>query len=324
LIEWLTGLTGQERFLYRRRVLFTTLVEIPLAIFLLAPYFFTLELLAAHPRTVCCVTPLDYGAKNYENVHISTRDGTSLAGWYVPPRDNPGPLIVLLHGAGGDRRGCEWHFRQLLQAGYGILIYDQRALGESGGKSTSFGWLDASDLLDALDWLASRPEVAPGRIGALGLSGGGNIAVNAAYLAPQRLAALWVDGLGAQTIEDFPQPRSAGESFITFLNRIILRMAEFQLGRRSPPSFSTILAGWSQPPLVLVAGGLDDFEKRTNLKFAQILPPQVKFWLIPNAGHVGGSSIAPDEYRTRMLDFFARNLGTPGKAWRNFSAKGAD
>ena len=36
--------------------------------------------------------------------------------------------------------------------------------------------------------------------------------------------------------------------------------------------------------------------------------PREPFWLIEGAGHSEGVEVAPDEYASRVLDFFARHL----------------
>jgi pimeloyl-ACP methyl ester carboxylesterase len=306
VVELLAGPLGPTHWLYQRRALLLVLLEILLATFVLGPYAYVVVNTRPDQHPVCCETPLDYGAARYEDVQIRTADGITLTGWYAPPQDAPGPVIVLLHGARSDRRGVAWHARQLIEAGYGVLLYDQRALGESTGDRVSFGWFDGPDLLAWLDDLAARPEVDPERIGAVGLSGGGHIALNAVYLAPERMSALWLDGIQAQRMEDFPAAENVGERFATVINALILKWAEIHLGRPAPPSFVHILTELDgpRPRMMIVAGGLDDFERRVSQKFAGVVGENAQVWLIEEAWHVGGPSVAPDEYRQRMLDFF--------------------
>jgi pimeloyl-ACP methyl ester carboxylesterase len=307
VIEYLLGRLGSGHWLYRRRVLFVTIMEILLATFIVGPYAFAIVETRPDHHPVCCETPLDYGAERYEDVRIETGDGVSLAGWYVPPREQDGAVIVLLHGARGDRRGAAWHARQLIQAGYGALLYDQRALGESTGETVSFGW-DGADLLDVLDYLAGRPEVDSGRIGVVGLSGGGHIALNAAHLAPERFPALWLDGIQAQRIADFPELENVGQRFATLINALILRMAEIHLGRQAPLAFVQILGELDQPKMMIVVSGLDAFERGVSEKYRRVVGENAEVWVLENAWHMGGPAAIPDEYRQRMLEFFRIGL----------------
>lgn len=54
--------------------------------------------------------------------------------------------------------------------------------------------------------------------GAVGLLGGAHIALNAAYLDPDRMAALWLDGIQIQRIDDFPGAENVGERFAMLIN----------------------------------------------------------------------------------------------------------
>ncbi|MBI5563280.1 MAG: alpha/beta fold hydrolase [Chloroflexi bacterium] len=306
-IEAASGRLGTRHWLYRRRILLTVVLEMPLAVFVCGPFAYVLVETRPDPHPVCCETPLDYGAATYDTVSIRTPDNIVLAGWYVPPPTAPGPMVVLLHGGRGDRRGTAWYARELIAAGYGVLLYDQRAQGESTGDLGTLGWQDGDDLLAVIAYLEARAEVDADRIGVVGLSRGGHIALNAAYLAPDRIAAIWADGVQVQRLADYPPAETAGESFSTFVNGLILNMAELRLGRAVPPAYSQILAELDRP-IRLVAGGLDDFERRANQRYAQLGNPNVQVWQIDQAPHVGGAFVIPDEYRQRMLDFFQATL----------------
>ncbi len=301
IFEWMLARRGA---LYRWRIYLCIALEIPLAFFVIGPYAFIHSHTKPNPHPICCETPLDYGVAEYETLHIETETGIILAGWYVPPEENPGALIILLHGADGDRRGTAWHARQLIEAGYGVFLYDQRALGESTGTMTTLGWKDGSDLLAVADVLAQRPEVDGERIGVVGLSLGGHIALNAVHLDPERFAALWLDGIQAQQISDYPAAENFAEEFATLIQTINLKMAEFRIGQKPPSPFIEILPTINETPILIVMAGQDDFERRVYERYIGVSGASVEFWLIENAHHNSGPVLDPDEYRRRMLDFF--------------------
>jgi len=311
VIEFLAGRLAADHWLYRRRVLLTILAECLFAVFFAGPYAYAYVDSLPNHHPVCCDTPLDLGAAQYEALQVDTAPGVTLAGWYVPPAREGGPVIILLHGGGGDRLGTAWHARQLIAAGYGVVMYDQRALGESTGEKTTYGWEDGSDLVQLVDWLASERGVVRSRIGAVGLSLGAQIAVNAAALDPAWSPPLWLDGMGAQTVEDFPTPGNAGERFALLINRLILKMFELRAGRAAPPAMVSILAGMREQPIMLVYGAQEPIEPRMAETYQAVAGPNASFWLVEHAWHVGGPSVAPDAYRRRMLEFFAAALALP-------------
>lgn len=139
------------------------------------------------------------------------------ANFYLPEGDGPFPGI--LHPCGHSENGKAYESYQianqlLVRNGFAVLCYDpigqgerKQLLNETGSgllKSTSehqilgrapvllgrglAGYM-IHDGLRALDYLASRPEVDPGRLGCTGNSGGGNMTAFLMALDPRIKAA---------------------------------------------------------------------------------------------------------------------------------------
>ena len=87
---------------------------------------------------------------DYEKVRIKAHDGTPLAARYYHVSDGA-PVHIEFHGyrsrATTDFCGINVLVREL---GHNTLLVDQRAHGESGGKTISFG---IKERLDCLDWI---------------------------------------------------------------------------------------------------------------------------------------------------------------------------
>jgi pimeloyl-ACP methyl ester carboxylesterase len=304
LVEWRL----KSGWLYRWRALWIVLLEIPLAVFVIGPFWYAAIGLEPTPHPVCCETPLDYGAATFQNVRLTSADGVTLVGWYVPPRPPQRGVVIILHGSGGDRRGGLGHARPLMQAGLGVLLYDERATGESTGGRNSMGWADDLDVLAALDYLSRRPEVDLAKVGVIGLSRGAHIALTTAYLHPGRLAAVWADGVSAQQMADFPPAESSADRFELLLNDAVLKMTELLVGRPAPPAFIQIIPALNPLPVTIIQGEADDFERRIAPVFQAVAGPNTAIWVIPNAGHCGGIAVIPEQYTARMVQFFQAAL----------------
>ena len=110
----------------------------------------------------------------HENVQFETSDGLTLKGWYVPSRN--GAAVIAFAG----RRDTQLRARMLVRHGYGVLLFDRRGEGESEGDPNLFGWQGERDVHGAVAFLQRRPDVDPQRIGAIGLSVGGEMLIEAA------------------------------------------------------------------------------------------------------------------------------------------------
>ena len=109
------------------------------------------------------------------------------------------PAVVLIAGAGSaDRDETVANipmFGQLSgalsDAGYFVVRYDKRGVGQSGGRAESATLQDyADDAVKVVEWLAKRKDVDPKRIALVGHSEGGYIAMLAAQRAGGKVAAI--------------------------------------------------------------------------------------------------------------------------------------
>jgi dienelactone hydrolase len=135
-------------------------------------------------------TPLTAGMP-YEDAVFKSADGLDIRGWFIPAGGaGPAPAIAFVHGWLWNRLGnVEGQVpvpdksvdflpaaKALHEAGYGVLLFDLRHHGESARSKAplTFGVHEARDFVGAVEYLRSRPDVDPQRIGAVGCSMGGN------------------------------------------------------------------------------------------------------------------------------------------------------
>ena len=175
-------------------------------------------------------TPADLGL-GYRDVTFPSSDGEELAGWYIPTRN--GAAVALMHGAGSTRSAVLERAAVLAEHGYGVLLFDARGHGESGGRAMDFGWYGESDAIGAVDFLTQQRDVSRGRIGLLGLSMGGEQAIGAAG----------VDGRVVAVVAEGATSRVAADK--TYLDVYGVR-GEVQSASTRPPSGSPVC--WPRPP----------------------------------------------------------------------------
>lgn len=298
-VELIFGAIGG--WIYRRRIVIAVVVEIVLIVSFIGPFILFFVQTPAQVSDVCCIETSGLGDA-VEEVRIPAADGVVLAGWYAPPTDGSDAVVMVLHGSRSNRLSSLAHAYVMQDAGYGVLVYDQRASGESTGDRQSVGLYDRRDIGPIIDWLSARPEVDAGRIGGIGLSLGAHILVSAGPTEP-RLAAIWADGLGVSGRDDFPPSTGFSEALVTFINQQAYWMAELYLGERFLP-FSASIPQIAPRHLMLVAGGLDPYEPIFNRQYEPLLGDNGELWVIEDAGHVGGLFVQPDVYRQRMVTFF--------------------
>jgi dipeptidyl aminopeptidase/acylaminoacyl peptidase len=113
-----------------------------------------------------------------EDVLFSSADGVQLRGWYIPSRN--GVTVVMGHGLGENRVRFVPDAQFLARHGYGSLLFDWRASGESGGDTATWGDREQLDFAAAVDFVLKRPDALDGRIAAAGFSVGASAVAMAA------------------------------------------------------------------------------------------------------------------------------------------------
>jgi uncharacterized protein len=252
--------------------------------------------------------PADLGFE-VEEVTFESEDGITLAGWFTPPQNDA--MVILLHGYGGNRTAMIWHAQQLVNTGYGVLMYDERASGESAGEYRSYGWEDTRDVKSAIEFLDSRN--AGENIGAMGCSTGASIVVYSAALYPE-IDAVWGDGNGSVRAQDLPAPTNPLMAALIAGNYTIDWMYTVKLGIEPPVPLIEVINQINPRPLMLVGGGipLPPIGSEGDLftyRFAKLAGPNAQAWVIPEATHCDGPIQIPDQYSQRMVKFFDEAFG---------------
>lgn len=237
----------------------------------------------------------------YQDVAFRSTDGLELSGWYHPSRN--GATVLVVHGGGGDRTGALRHAEMLVAHGYGVLLYDSRGRGRSEGTPNSYGWDWEKDALGALDFLHARPEVAPDRIGALGLSSGADTVLE---LGARRheVRAIVADGAAARTFED--ARRVDGVRPDTPMGWLMFKAIGVLSGQApSRPLLDLVprIAGRT----LLISGDRGP-ERNFMVAYEKVGQGRVQHWNLPDAGHTGALRAEPQRYAHRVLSFLDGEL----------------
>jgi uncharacterized protein len=267
-------------------------------------------LVSIHPaqRPIGKTTPADWGL-TYEAITFAGFDGARLAGWYISPQAGTpatGTIVILLHGYAGTRLSTAVYAKMLARHGYSILMFDQRATGESEGKTLTWGWLDARDLAGAVDFLLTRPETEPQRIGVLGCSTGAEVAITGAAL-DRRIAAVVADAPFYATASDVA-PVTLENILGMPMYFLFIQLMRWRSGASPAISVSEAVKRLSPRPLLLISSG-QDFEFHQAEYFISQAGEPKEHWNIPEARHCGGPRARPQEYEARITEFFARLSG---------------
>jgi alpha-beta hydrolase superfamily lysophospholipase len=240
-----------------------------------------------------------------EQVSFPSDSGATIHGWLIASETNRA-IVILQHGVRGSKSSLVERARFLSEAGYGVLMFDFQAHGESIGSHITFGYLESRDSQAAVTFIKNRFPGKP--IGILGLSLG---AAAAALAKPPLDAQAMVFEMMYPTIVDATKDRiemrlgPLGRFFSPFLTAQLQPRIGCNLDDLRPiVSVETISV-----PKLFIAGTAD---RNTKLKesqeiYAHAAAPK-SFASFDGAQHEDLLKFNPEKYKQIVLEFLNANL----------------
>ncbi len=251
----------------------------------------------------------NHGAELIDAV-VAARDGTTLRGWSIRPRNGNGETVILLHGLSDNRMGMIGYADLLLRQGFAVLMPDARAHGASGGDLATYGLRESDDIRRWFDWLqlSQRQNCIYG----FGESMGAAQLLQSLGTEP-RFCAVAAESPFA-SFREIAYDR-VGQFFHTgpWLGRTLLRpMVEaafvyarwkYELNFEEVSPKETVAA--TCVPVMLIHGRNDSNIPVRHSRLIAAAKPGVPLWEVPQADHCGAISVAPQELERRLLEWFA-------------------
>ena len=291
------GLTKPKRIGRFWKIIGGIVLALILLLYVLFP--FTMGAIASARKPQVAELPPD----GYAAVSLTAQDGTPLAGWYSAGEN--GACILLIHGSNENLASLSSHAKLLRDVGYGVFALTLRGHGGSGGRGNALGWDCGQDVSAAVSYLRDKGVA---RIGALGLSLGGEVLLASAADEPE-LRTIVADGATYHSLADYlelPDNRSLWRSWTT---RVMYASIALLTGQRPPErSMLESIEKAADTKFLLIAAGTKPNESTYGALYEAAAHGRVVLWSIPNAGHTQGLFVAPEEYRSRVLAFFQETL----------------
>ncbi len=238
-----------------------------------------------------------------EEVYIDSEFGYKLHGFFYR-LDGSKKTVVICHGITWSLWGSIKYAALFREMGFNTFVYDHRNHGKSGGKNTTFGYLEKYDLCSCIDWVKQK-------IGNDSIIGTHGESLGAATVLQNLSVCEKVDFciadcsfsnlrelLVLRMREDFHLPPFP----IIFISDFFIRMrAKFSIGMISP--IDAIKK--TSVPILFIHGSEDKY-----------IPPQMstemydmkekgfkELFLAPNSGHAQSIIRNPEEYGRKIESF---------------------
>ncbi len=245
----------------------------------------------------------------YEEIIVRTNDGLKLNCWLLKAASPVKGTVIYLHGVADCKIDGLRFARFMHEQHFNVFLYDARRHGQSEGTYCTYGYDEKYDVIRIIDYLESRTDITPGKIGIFGTSMGAAVALQAAAL-DQRIAGVAAENSFAtlRTIFDDYQRRIIKLPLHYLRNIVIVRselMAKFKASDVSPlEAVRTITV-----PILFIYGTKDHL---INYQYSIMLYEESRgpkeILPVENASHTNIWEVAGERYEQALVRFFEKTL----------------
>lgn len=247
--------------------------------------------------------PAETELSGYFDQSIPTGNGYSLPAWWRPGAN--GAAVILLPGNGGSRDSLRVEGELLASHGYAVLLLGPRACA---GQLSTLGLREAADLLHAVKFLSTKPEIE--WIAVLGFSAGGAAAILGAAQSPE-IRAVIAEGHYRSLDHEIDNSNAAPFLLEWQVQRWVSLWYRLRAGAW-PSQVNPIdqLPALAPRPVLLIFGEREAENNAALEQFAAAGQPS-ELWIVPVAGHGGYYQADPQEYTRRLIGFLETARALP-------------
>ncbi len=245
-----------------------------------------------------------------EDVSITVPEAVTLRGWVLSPLRLSGDAAILLHGMGDNRLGMVGYAQFLLSHNLTVLVPDSRAHGQSDGPVATYGLLEREDINGWLSFVANKlhPRCIYGMGESMGaaqllqsLQSATPLCAVAAESSFSTFREIAYDRVGQQ----FHLGSWAGRTFLRPVIEVafIYCRLKYHLEMNSISPEDSVAK--TRIPVLLIHGQIDSNIPVRHSRLIHARNPETVLWEVPGAQHCGAISSAPEQFKAKLLRWFA-------------------
>lgn len=244
-----------------------------------------------------------------ELVETQAHDGLTLRAHYLPPLVPSDRVVVLVHGYGGvgtDLAGFAYLYHQ---AGFHVLMPDNRGHGKSDGNYIGFGWHDRQDCLRWIDYLVNRVG-ATSSVFLHGVSmGGATVLMTSGESLPAQVKGIISDCAytSVNAVLAYQMKRMYRLPHFPFLAMTSL-LTKLKAGYFFSEASALKQVKKATVPILFIHGDADTFVPTSMVyELYNACQTEKELVVIPNAAHAMAYFEAPDRY-DEVVEAFVRRV----------------
>lgn len=253
----------------------------------------------------------------FENVHkyrwTETAAGANfkLVADYVPAAKATKKTVVLVHGFASSKEQMGGYAGLFHQLGYNVLVPDDRAQGQSGGKAMSYGYFEARDYRKWINQVIAK-QGSQSQIALFGVSMGGATTMIASGLKMPSQVKAYIEDCGYTTADAEIRYQAKQMYHLPYWPMVPLTSAVTKLkaGFTFKDADAVRAVKGNHRPMLFIHGGADTFvpTKMVYQVYRADAGPK-ELMVVPGAKHAASYSHSPQRYQRKVQHFLRQYLG---------------
>ncbi len=247
--------------------------------------------------------------QNMQDCYIKSIDGLMLHAYYLPSKDSK-RFVLLSHGYKGSGFGDFAYTAKFLhEHNCNLLFIDQRCCGTSKGEYITFGAMEQYDV-QKWAYYISRRNKKKLPIYLYGESmGAASVLMASGHKLPHELKGI-ISDCGFRSMKGQIQDMAANWFHLKWIHLILFRLDLFckvLAGFGMKDSDTTQAMNTNKRPVLFFHGKEDTYvDYRNSLYNYSVCKAPKELVIVPDARHLCSAYEAPELYREKLLDFFAK------------------
>ncbi|MEK4648108.1 alpha/beta fold hydrolase [Exiguobacterium sp. FSL W8-0210] len=244
-----------------------------------------------------------------ERIEIEAKDGLTLRGHFLPSPVPSDRIVILVHGYGGvgtDLAGFAYLYHQ---AGFHVMMPDNRGHGMSDGHYIGFGWHDREDCLSWSNYLIDRIG-QDAKLFLHGVSmGGATVLMTSGEQLPPQIKGIISDCAytSVNAVLAYQMKRMYRLPHFPFLGMTSV-LTKLKAGYTFREASALKQVKKAQVPILFIHGGADTFVPTDMVyELYEACPTEKELVVIPNAAHAMAYFEDPALYDD-VVKKFVRNI----------------
>lgn len=250
----------------------------------------------------------------YRNIEFKGENDILLRGWFVQSSNSiDNRTVFLLHGWLSNKNTLIDRIKLFTENGYHVFIYDQRSHGNSDNALVTYGEGEGYDLIAAVNFAKTIPEINPHKLVAAGYSLGTGSTIYACFLSREPLfKAIVLEGTFETSYDVGLKAliNKFGTVIGTFIGDYIFTpgVAIWSLGKFKHSETAKTIHKIANLPIMIVRGEHDELviKKSADALIASTNEPKTVWY--HSGGHTNASKLFTKDYIEKVIGFLNSNL----------------